>query len=69
LITDTTLDDEVMSVLAAWKIQTVLGSPWASRVTVPVSPSVGPVYTPPTRVWPARSAGAAAVVERPAASL
>ncbi len=33
--------DPVISVESAWKIQTELGSPAPSRVTVPVSPSVG----------------------------
>jgi hypothetical protein len=35
----TWLADPVMSVEAIWKMKTALGSPWASRVTVPVSPS------------------------------
>ena len=43
MMSDTTLDELVMRVLADWKTQTVLGSPWASRVTVPVRPRVGPV--------------------------
>jgi hypothetical protein len=69
LIKATTLDEAVINVLADWKMNTALGSPWASRVTVPVNPSVPPVYTPDTRVCPARSALTVAVEARPAASL
>ena len=35
----TTLPDAVISVEPTWKTKTALGSPWASSVSVPVSPS------------------------------
>ena len=35
----TWLADAVISVEPAWKTKTALGSPWASSVSVPVSPS------------------------------
>lgn len=35
----TWLPDPVMRVEAIWKMKTALGSPWASRVSVPVFPS------------------------------
>ncbi|MEZ0011994.1 hypothetical protein ABH918_004046 [Kitasatospora sp. GAS206B] len=38
----TLLAEPVIRVEAIWKMKTALGSPWASSVTVPVSPS-GPV--------------------------
>jgi len=61
----------VISVLAAWKMNTAFGSPWASSVTVPftLSPKVFPAYRPATSVRPARSAGTAVGGVRPAASL
>jgi hypothetical protein len=34
----TWLAEAVISVEAAWKMNTVLGSPWASSVSAPVSP-------------------------------
>ena len=43
LMSPTRLLDAVMIVLPAWKMKTLLGSPWASRVSVPVIPSVGPL--------------------------
>jgi hypothetical protein len=66
----TVLLDAVINVDPAWKMKTALGSPCASRVTVPVSP-MGPavLYTPATSVWPPRSGGAAVAGPRPAASL
>ena len=39
LIRFTLLADAVVSVEPAWKTKTVLGSPWASSVSAPVSPS------------------------------
>ena len=36
LMSNTRLSGAVMSVDPAWKIHTALGSPWASRVSVPV---------------------------------
>jgi len=63
------LADAVIRVLADWKMNTALGLPWASSVSVPVRESVVPVYTPATSVWPPRSAVTVAVGARPAASL
>jgi hypothetical protein len=37
LIRATVLADAVVNVLPIWKMKTALGSPWASRVTVPVN--------------------------------
>ena len=39
----TVLFDAVMSVLAVWNTKTAFGSPCASSVSVPVSPSVAPL--------------------------
>jgi hypothetical protein len=61
-----------MSVLPAWKMNTALGSPWASRVRVPVMANdVGVLYTPGVSVVPPSWVGPANVVvgARPAASL
>jgi hypothetical protein len=70
LINDTVLFDAVVSAVPTWKMNTAFGSPWASRVNVPVIPRlVLAVYTPPTKVRPPASGGRAAVVDRPAASL
>jgi hypothetical protein len=56
LMTLTVLSVPVINVDPAWKIQTALGSPCASRVTVPVRlMAVGALYTPATRVRPVRS--------------
>ncbi len=63
------LADAVIRVLADWKMNTALGLPCASSVSVPVRESVVPVYTPATSVWPPRSAVTVAVGARPAASL
>ncbi len=70
LMSATVLLDPVMRVLADWKMKTAVGSPLASRVTVPSTPSdsVVPVYTPPTSVRPS-STLAAAPGPREAASL
>lgn len=70
LMRATVLFDAVINVDPAWKIHTALGSPCASRVTVPVRP-IGPavLYTPATRVSPPRSAGTPMAGVRPAASL
>lgn len=38
LIRETLLPEPVIRVLATWKMNTALGSPWASSVTVPVRP-------------------------------
>ncbi len=53
LIRATVLLDAVINVDPAWKIHTALGSPCASRVTVPVRP-IGPavLYTPPHQGQP-----------------
>jgi hypothetical protein len=52
----TVLLDAVINVDPAWKMKTALGSPCASRVTVPVRPMEPAVlYTPATSVWPPRS--------------
>ena len=62
--------DAVISVDPAWKMKTAVGSPCASRVTVPVSESAeAALYTPGTRVSPPRSLGTAIGGVRPAASL
>ena len=54
----TTLLGAVMSVDPAWNTQTASGSPWASRVSVPViANDVGVVYTPGASVCPPRSVG------------
>ena len=46
----------VIRVLPAWKTNTASGSPWASRVRVPVrAMAVEAPYTPGTSVWPPRS--------------
>jgi hypothetical protein len=58
LMTLTVLSVPVINVDPAWKIQTALGSPWASRVTVPFTArlmAVAALYTPATRVRPVRS--------------
>jgi hypothetical protein len=70
LMRATVLFDAVINVDPAWKIHTALGSPCASRVTVPVRP-IGPavLYTPPTKVSPPRSGGTPTAGVRPAASL
>jgi hypothetical protein len=71
LISDTELPEPVMSVESVWKMNTDLGSPCPSRVTVPVSPNgdlLVPAYTPPTSVTPDRSPGAVSVSFRPAAA-
>ena len=40
----------------AWKMNTAFGSPWPSRVTVPVKPiEEAAWYTPGSKVWPPRS--------------
>lgn len=50
LVNATTLADAVIKVLAAWNTNTAFGSPCASSVSVPVTPSSPPAYTPATRV-------------------
>jgi hypothetical protein len=64
----TRLPDAVITVLAAWKMNTAVGSPSASRLNVPVRPNAPPRYTPDTSVCPPRSAVTVAVGARPAAS-
>lgn len=68
LVNATIALDAVMRVLADWKMKTALGSPWASRVTVPVEDRAVPVYTPATNVLPPSSLTAAPGA-LPAASL
>jgi hypothetical protein len=72
LVRTTELAESVVSVdEGAWKIQTALGSPWASRVSdPPTSKEDEAWYTPGVSVWPApMKAGTFAVGLRPAASL
>ena len=59
MMNDTVLFEAVIRVLADWKMKTALESPFASKVRVPVSESVGPVYTPATKVRPPSSLAAA----------
>ncbi len=65
------LFDAVTSVLTALKMNTADGSPWASRVTVPVSCMPESCETTPlVNVFPPRSCPVMSVtVERPAAEL
>lgn len=42
LMSFTWLADAVVSMEPTWKMKTALGSPWASSVSVPVSPSEDP---------------------------
>jgi hypothetical protein len=69
LMSATRLDDDVMNVEVALKIQTEFGSPWPSSVSVPVRLDVAALtpYTPATRVNPASSVYVF-VTGRPAAS-
>ena len=71
LMRDTVLLGAVMSVLPALKMNTAPGSPWASRVTVPVSCMAEVCSTTPlVNVSPPRSLPVTSVtVERPAAEL
>jgi hypothetical protein len=69
LITLMSLAEAVIRVEAIWKMKTELGSPWPSRVTVPLTAS-GPVdlNTPAVSVCPTRSPATKAVGARLAAS-
>lgn len=50
-------------------MKTALGSPWASKVNVPVIAILDdPEYTPGTSVWPPRSGPTTVSGVRPAAS-
>src|ERR1035438_2982580 len=71
LMRSTLLADAVMSVDAALKMKTAFGSPWASRVSVPVIPNVpaGDAYTPGVSVVPPSSTGILAVTGLAAAAL
>jgi len=70
LMTWTLLLDAVVSVDPILKMNTALGSPWASRVSVPVSWAEDPKqYTPGGRVSPPRSCPVRSLSQgRPAAS-
>jgi hypothetical protein len=67
----TLLFDAVMSVDAVWNTKTALGSPWASRVRVPVIWKVPSAesYTPALKVVPPSSVGMVVTGVLPAASL
>ena len=63
--------EPVINVEPIWKMNTALGSPWASSVTLPddSSSELLAVRTPGEKVWPARSVPADPLLGREAASL
>ena len=68
LMSDTTLLEPVIKVLAAWNTNDAFGSFWASRITVPVSDIAPALYTPVVSVSPLRSGPVGMTGVRPAAS-
>ena len=71
LISCTVVFEPVISVEPIWKMNTALGSPCASRITLPEESSseLLAVRTPAVNVCPLRSVPAEPSVGRPAASL
>ena len=68
LISETLLSDAVISVDAAWKMNTALELPCASSVRVPVRPNVPEPYNPANNVCPPSSTPVEVAPGRPAAS-
>ena len=71
LISETLVFEPVISVEPIWKMNTALGLPWASSVTLPDESSneLEAVRTPGVKVCPARSVPAEPLLGREAASL